>query len=548
MSRSAFDVGKKRAECRNWTKGVRHLTRLHTYSTIAHMPRARLPHLSVNSALVSPSGNSGALSDAPQTGVCGGCAMFDRRGFLTRASLLGLGAMVTAACGDGVIGGALTQPNPTITPFLVDPTKLTALQQVGGRVVVSAPESGAVILERLSATSFRGFALACPHAGTSVEVLSDGFLCPNHGARFSRDGVWQGGQPTSNLNQVAVILQANGTLLVGGAMATPLPAAIAVSSTAIAFATSTVGSPAAPQTISVTNSGGGALTGLALSLSYAPSQATGWLTLALSDAAAPASITLTASRGVLPAGTYTATVRVATGSASNGSATINVSMIVQDPNATPALQLSTTALAFTTTRGTSPSPQTVQLLNSGGGTLAGLAYTIAYGAGASAWLTTSSMTGTTAPATLTVRPEAAALAAGTYTASITVAATGTASRTIAVSLTVAAAGLAVIIANWPALANVGGAAGSVGNVAGVGVAVVRTGANSFAAFSMRCPHQGTIIRVENFNNTGSAFHCPNHDALWNNAGRLIPASRQSTTSLSALTVTYTAGDTVCYVS
>ena len=535
------------AACRSCIEGVYQLDRSHSLSPTARMPRARLPQLSAN-ADVSATGDSGASSAEQHDGDCGDCAMFDRRGFLTRASLLGLGAMVTAACGDGVIGGALTQPNPPITPFFVDPTKVTALQQVGGRAVVSPPSSGAVIVERLSSTSFRGFALACPHAGTSVDVRADGFLCPNHGARFSRDGIWQGGQPTSDLNQVAVVLQANGTLLVGGAVATPIPAAIAVSSTTISFTASSTGSPPAPQTIAVTNSGGGALTGLALTLSYAANQATGWLTLALSNAAAPASITLAASRGVLPAGTYTATVRVATGTASNGSATINVSMIVQDTNAPPALQLSTTSLAFTTTRGSSPSAQTVQLLNSGAGTLGGLAYTVAYGAGASTWLTTSSISGTTAPATLTVRPEASLLAAGTYTATITVTAIGTATRTIAVTLTVVSAGLAVTIANWPALASVGGAAGSVGNVAGVGVAVVRTGANSFAAFSMRCPHQGTTIRVENFSNTGSAFHCPNHDALWNNAGQLIPASRQRTSSLSALTVTYTAGDTVFYVS
>ena len=474
--------------------------------------------------------------------------MFDRRGFLTRASLLSLGAMVTAACGDGVIGGTLTQPDPTITPFLVDPTKVTALQQVGGRAIVSPPDSGTVLLERLSATSFRGLTLACPHKGTTVDVLADGFLCPNHAARFSRAGIWLGGQPTSDLNQVAVVLQPNGTLLVGGAVAPPIPAAIAVSLSGVAFIASTVAAAPASQTVAVSNSGGGTLSGLVLTLAYAANQATGWLTLGLSAAAAPATITLTVNRGALPAGTYAAVVRVATNDPTNGSAAIAVSLIVQDPTAAPALQLSATGLGFTTSRGVSPAPQTAQLLNSGGGTLSGLGYTVSYGPGASTWLTTSGLSGTTAPATLTVRPEASTLAAGTYTAVITVTATGTAPRTITITLTVVSAGLAVTIANWPPLANLGGAVGSVGIVAGVGVAVVRTGANSFAAFSMRCPHQGTTIRVENFSNTGSAFHCPNHDALWNSSGQLIPASRQNTSPLTALSVSYAAGDTVLYVS
>ncbi len=513
------------------------------------MPNFRLPQLSetVDAESVPSVGADDARVEHHHED-CDGCAMFDRRGFLTRASLLSLGAMVTAACGDGVIGGALTQPDPTITPFLVDPAKVKALQQVGGRAIVSPPDSGTVLVERLSATSFRGLTLACPHKGTTVDVLADGFLCPNHAARFSRDGIWQGGQPTSDLGQVAVVLQPNGTLLVGGAVAPPIPAAIAVSSSAAVFIASTVAATSAAQTVAVSNSGGGTLAGLALALAYTANQATGWLTLELSAATAPATVTLTANRGALPAGMYTATVRIATSDPTNGSSTINVSLIVQDPNAPPALQLSATGLAFSTSRGFSPAPQTVQVLNSAGGALRGLAYTIAYGPGASTWLTTSALSATTVPATLTVRPESSTLATGTYTADITVTATGAASRTITITLTVVSAGLAVPLANWPALANIGGAVGSVGNVAGVGVAVVRTGANSFAAFSMRCPHQGTTIRVENFSNSGSAFHCPNHDALWNAAGQLIPASRQNTFSLTALTVSYAAGDTVLYVS
>ncbi len=479
---------------------------------------------------------------------CGGCALFDRRGFLTQASLLGLGALVVGACGDGVIGTAITAPALSVSPFRVDPNAVTALQQVGGRAVVSPPGSAPVLLERVTTAQYRGFALACPHQGTTVNVVSDGFACPNHDARFSRDGVWLAGQPTSDLNQVPVVKQADGSLMVGGVVAPPVPPALAVSGTAVAFTASTVGAAPAPQTIQVTNSGGGALTGVSLSLSYGPNEPTGWLTLSLSESAAPATITLTANRGTLAAGTYSATVRLTATGSSNGPILVGVSMIVQDPNAPAALRLSATSLAFSTTRGASPAPQTVQVLNSGGGRLPGIAYTVAYGPGASAWLTTSSLSGTAAPATLTIRPEASALAAGTYTATVTVTAAEAMTATIAITLTVVAAGLAVTLASWPPLANIGGAVGSVGNMAGVGVAVVRTGANSFAAFSMRCPHQGTTIRVENYNNTGSAFHCPSHTALWNSAGQLIPASRQRTSSLTALSVTYTPGDTVLYVS
>ena len=104
------------------------------------------------------------------------------------------------------------------------------------------------------------------------------------------------------------------------------------------------------------------------------------------------------------------------------------------------------------------------------------------------------------------------------------------------SLTVTTAGLLVTIAAWPALANVGGVAGSVGNVNGGPVAIARLSATSFAAFSMRCPHAGTTINVVN----GTSFRCPNHGALFNGAG-VWQASPQRAENLTARTVTYTPG-------
>ena len=131
---------------------------------------------------------------------------------------------------------------------------------------------------------------------------------------------------------------------------------------------------------------------------------------------------------------------------------------------------------------------------------------------------------------------AGALAVGSYTATITVTATGVAARTVTVALTVTAAGLVVTLAAWPALANVGGVAGSVGNVNGGPVAVSRLSATSFAAFSMRCPHAGTTVNVVN----GTSFRCPNHGALFSGAGVWQP-SPQRAENLSTLTVIYSPG-------
>ncbi|MEQ1693002.1 MAG: Rieske 2Fe-2S domain-containing protein, partial [Gemmatimonas sp.] len=273
-------------------------------------------------------------------------------------------------------------------------------------------------------------------------------------------------------------------------------------------------------------------------------QSSGWLAATLSTLATPSILTLTVARGTLGAGTYTATVGVSAPGASNEAQTIAVTLIVIDTTTPPAVQLSSATMNFSADVGTTPAAKSVQVINSGAGTIGGLAMTIAYGPGATGWLSTSSLSGTSTPSTLTVRPLTAAIPVGTFTATVTVTGAGVASRSLAVTLTVLNSGLAVTISAWPALANVGGVAGSVGTLNFSSVAVVRIGATSFAAFSMTCPHAGTTIQVQN----GQSFRCPNHGALWNANGVLLPNSPQRTSSLNALRVTYTPGDAVLYVS
>jgi nitrite reductase/ring-hydroxylating ferredoxin subunit len=173
-----------------------------------------------------------------------------------------------------------------------------------------------------------------------------------------------------------------------------------------------------------------------------------------------------------------------------------------------------------------------------------LSLSIAYGAGATGWLSTSALSGGTVPATLTIRPVTTGLAAGSYSATVTVSGTNVASKTLTVALTVTAAGLAVTLAQWPALGTVGGVAGSVGTLNFAAVAIVRTGTNSYAAFSLRCPHEGIQVQVVN----GQSFRCPGHGATFNADGSLMANSPLRTGPLSALKVTYNPGDAVLYVS
>jgi len=56
----------------------------------------------------------------------------------------------------------------------------------------------------------------------------------------------------------------------------------------------------------------------------------------------------------------------------------------------------------------------------------------------------------------------------------------------------------------------------------LGVAAVRTGANSFIALGMACTHEGTKVNIQ-----GQIFNCPNHGARFSSTGAVTngPANR-----------------------
>lgn len=83
-----------------------------------------------------------------------------------------------------------------------------------------------------------------------------------------------------------------------------------------------------------------------------------------------------------------------------------------------------------------------------------------------------------------------------------------------------AVNLSVTLANFPALATVGGIARV--TTSGTPVAVVRVDAGSYRAFSMVCPHQGTTVNIN-----GAGFRCPNHGATFNANGAWTGGERTS---------------------
>ncbi len=116
------------------------------------------------------------------------------------------------------------------------------------------------------------------------------------------------------------------------------------------------------------------------------------------------------------------------------------------PPPSPVIALDPTSVSFTANAGNSAGSQQVDVSNSGGGTLSGLSAGVDYGSGPNGWLT-ASLSGTSAPATLTIGASAFGLGEGTYTANVAVSsdAASNSPQTVSVTMVVQPAGNAVIV-------------------------------------------------------------------------------------------------------
>ena len=125
------------------------------------------------------------------------------------AAALALAAL--AACGGG---GDITSPS-TVASTTFKLSDYPALASVGGVATVSIGSTPIAIV-RTGASSFSAFSRICPHQGSTIDVTSTGFHCPNHGATFNASGLWIGGERTGNLTSYPVQYDAAaGTVTVG---------------------------------------------------------------------------------------------------------------------------------------------------------------------------------------------------------------------------------------------------------------------------------------------------------------------------------------------
>ncbi|HEU0025243.1 MAG TPA: LamG-like jellyroll fold domain-containing protein, partial [Thermoleophilaceae bacterium] len=198
---------------------------------------------------------------------------------------------------------------------------------------------------------------------------------------------------------------------------------LAVSPASLSFTATAGGANPAAQTVNVTNTGGG-------TLNWTASDNQTWLSVSPVSGTAPGTVSVSTNVSGLAAGTYTGTVTVTAAGASGSPKTVAVTLAVNP--ASPVLAVAPSSLAFSGTQGgASPAAQTVNVTNTGGGTLSWTA------SDNQTWLSVSPVSGT-APGTISVSTNTSGLAAGTYTGIVTVTAAGASGspKTVAVTLTV----------------------------------------------------------------------------------------------------------------
>jgi len=189
------------------------------------------------------------------------------------------------------------------------------------------------------------------------------------------------------------------------------------------------GTNPASQTLVVSNAGGG-------TLSYTISDNSNWLSTSPSSGTSTGendTITVSCNVTGLSVGTYTGTISIVASGANNSPQTVPVILAVNS-SSSPSISRAPASLSTSATQGTNASSQSFQVSNAGGGTLS---YTVSDDA---SWLSCSPVSGTSTGESdaITVSYSTAGLAVGTYTATISIAASGASNspQTVNVTLTV----------------------------------------------------------------------------------------------------------------
>jgi hypothetical protein len=198
-------------------------------------------------------------------------------------------------------------------------------------------------------------------------------------------------------------------------LATPAPS-ISRTPNTMTFSATVGGANPANQTLAISNSGGG-------TLNWSVSDNQPWLSLSPTSGSSTGetdNVTVSVSIAGLAAGSYTGTITISAPDATNTPQTTAVTLNVAAP-AAPVISRSPAAMNFfATVGGANPTPQTLAISNSGGGTLN---WSVSDD---QPWLSLSPTSGSSTGETdnVTVSVSIAGLAVGNYTGTITISAPG----------------------------------------------------------------------------------------------------------------------------
>ena len=197
------------------------------------------------------------------------------------------------------------------------------------------------------------------------------------------------------------------------------PASISLSTSQASFTYTIGGAAPSPQSISISNPGGG-------TLAWSASSNAPWFS-ATPSGFAPSTLAISVTPTSLTPGSYHGATTVTAAGASNSPVSIGVTLTVTPAPA--SLAVLSQALTFNyTVGGTVPIAQGIQITNGGGGTLSWTA------SASAAWIGLSPMSGT-APATMSASVNPVNLLAGTYSATVRISATGATGSPASVSVT-----------------------------------------------------------------------------------------------------------------
>lgn len=343
--------------------------------------------------------------------------------------LAAAGTSSTSTSGGGSVGGrsmsrlaaemsGLTQllsspsaPGISVNPAIrTSPTSLSFSAQQGGSnpfaqtVTISNTGGGTL---NWSANASTTWLSVSPASGTSI-----GAVTVTVGTAALTAGTYNGVITITATGASSMTVPVTFTVTTA-----PVPPAIGASPTSLAFTATQGGSNPANQTLSISNTGGG-------TLNWSASPNTTWLAVSPASATGNGTLTVSASTGILTAGSYTGNIILSATGASN--ITVPVTFTV---TSVQTISLSPSNLNYTATQGAAnPANQTVSLTSTGGT----IPWTVSDNA---SWLSVSPTSGNSS-STLTTAVNTSGLAAGTYNGTITVSATGSTSKMVGVTLTV----------------------------------------------------------------------------------------------------------------